>query len=109
MWDETAPDFITAYLTGQNISISPTQKCPNLQWLTATSPHFHHPTFELPRTAYSSDVFVPTGSSTQRIETSQEARNSSNVECELGKPCKEVPAGAPVLVWIYGGGYNRRG
>ncbi len=29
-----------------------------------------------------------------------------NVECELGLPCKEVSAGAPVLVWIYGGGYT---
>jgi carboxylesterase type B len=27
------------------------------------------------------------------------------VECEPGKFCKEEPAGAPVLVWIYGGGY----
>jgi carboxylesterase type B len=29
-----------------------------------------------------------------------------DVECDPGLPCKEIPAGAPVLVWIYGGGYT---
>lgn len=27
------------------------------------------------------------------------------IQCEPGQPCK-VPSGAPVLVWIYGGGYT---
>lgn len=27
------------------------------------------------------------------------------VQCEPSQPCK-VPSGAPVLVWIYGGGYT---
>jgi carboxylesterase type B len=51
------------------------------------------------------DVIVPTKifNSTK----SHKKRGSlENVNCKPGKLCKEKPAGAPVLVWIYGGGYT---
>jgi carboxylesterase type B len=52
------------------------------------------------------DVFVPTKIFNSTKSKSHIKRGTpENVECQFGKPCKGEPAGAPVLVWIYGGGY----
>jgi carboxylesterase type B len=52
------------------------------------------------------DVMVPT----KIFNLTQSPRRGipQIVKCEPGKPCKEEPAGAPVLVWIYGGGHVAR-
>ena len=49
------------------------------------------------------DVIVP-----EKVFNITKANDTSGyheVQCESGQPCK-VPSGAPVLVWIYGGGYT---
>ena len=51
------------------------------------------------------DVMVPTKIFNSSQSPQKKRGTPYNVECVPGEPCKEVPAGAPVLVWIYGGGY----
>ena len=52
------------------------------------------------------DVMVPTSIFNSAQAQQRKRGTPYNVECVPGEPCQEVPAGAPVLVWIYGGGYT---
>lgn len=48
------------------------------------------------------DVFVPKSIFDSNGNRSD---NPQVIQCETGSPCTEVASKAPVLIWIYGGGF----
>lgn len=48
------------------------------------------------------DVFAPKSIFDSNGTNSE---NPLSIQCETGMPCKAVASKAPVLVWIYGGGF----
>ncbi|PVH84741.1 alpha/beta-hydrolase [Cadophora sp. DSE1049] len=101
-WISEATEFITDLLTGQNISnythpsMMQMPTSTNLSSLLTPGPRVSEDCLFL-------DVIVP-----EKVFDVTKTNGTSGyheVQCEPGQPCK-VPSGAPVLVWIYGGGYT---
>ncbi|KAH9224034.1 Alpha/Beta hydrolase protein [Leptodontidium sp. 2 PMI_412] len=101
-WISEATEFITDLLTGRNISeythpsMIPDPSTTNLASLLMPGPGVSEDCLFL-------DVIVP-----EKVFNVTKTNGTSGyheVQCEPSQPCK-VPSGAPVLVWIYGGGYT---
>lgn len=101
-WEAEAIPFITDFLTGQNIS------------------NYTHPTMtQTPASTNLSSVLTPNSQTSEdclfldvivpeKVFNVTKANTTSGyheVQCKPGQNCT-VTAGAPVLVWIYGGGYT---
>ncbi|KAK0101390.1 hypothetical protein ONS95_006565 [Cadophora gregata] len=101
-WSSEAAEFIPDLLTGQNISNYthpssmqvPTNT--NISSLLTPGPGVSEDCLFL-------DVIVP--EKVFNITKTNGTSGYHEVQCEPDQPCK-VPSGAPVLVWIYGGGYT---
>jgi carboxylesterase type B len=105
-WELEQVGFITAYLTGGNIS-QYTHPSTN----STSSSNSSLPTPD-PRTSEDClflDVIVPETIFDSASAKKKRQDGSYVVQCSPGLPCTEVlkngTGGAPVLVWIYGGGY----
>ncbi|KAL2074226.1 hypothetical protein VTL71DRAFT_8004 [Oculimacula yallundae] len=101
-WISEATEFIADLLTGQNISeytnppMMPEPSATNLTSLLTPGPGVSEDCLFL-------DVIVP--EKVFNITKTNATSGYHEAQCEPGQPCK-VPSGAPVLVWIYGGGYT---
>jgi len=104
VWGEAAVEFLTAYLTGQNISnfTNPTTQQSSAGGFSASS--LPKPDPRTSEDCLFLDVVVPQSIFTTPRKTKQ--NGPYNTQCKAGSPCVEHPVGAPVLVWIYGGGYT---
>lgn len=99
-WVIPALSFLPAYFSGQNLS--------NYTSLTQTPLNTSFAQTLTPGSGVSEDclfldVIVP-----EKVFNAAKSNRSSGyneARCAPGEPCK-VPSGAPVLVWIYGGGYT---
>ncbi|EMR87519.1 putative carboxylesterase family protein [Botrytis cinerea BcDW1] len=99
-WVIPALIFLPAYFSGQNLS--------NYTSLTQTPLNTSFAQTLTPGPGVSEDclfldVIVP-----EKVFNAAKSNRSSGyneARCAPGEPCK-VPSGAPVLVWIYGGGYT---
>ena len=99
-WVSPALEFIPAYFSGQNLS--------NYTSLTQTPSNTSFASSLTPGPGVSEDclfldVIVP-----EKVFNVTKTNGTSGyheARCVPGHPCK-VPSGAPVLVWIYGGGYT---
>lgn len=109
-WLPNQIEFLGAYLTGGNISqyTNPTNS-------TTGTGNSSLPTPD-PRTSEDClflDVIVPEKIFNSATAKKKRQEGPYNVQCKSGSPCTEIPdvsqngtrGGAPVLVWIYGGGY----
>ncbi|KAE8440887.1 hypothetical protein EG329_006354 [Mollisiaceae sp. DMI_Dod_QoI] len=98
-WQAIALPFLLSYLNGKNYSqfsneTSDLSMVANLT-IPAPNPHTSEDCLFL-------DVIVP-----QKIFASSEnTAGMESTKCTTGEPCNQVAPGAPVLVWIFGGGYT---
>ncbi|CZS90086.1 related to triacylglycerol lipase I precursor [Rhynchosporium agropyri] len=101
-WISESREFIADLLPGQNISeythpsMMPEMSTNNLTALLKPSPGLSEDCLFL-------DVIVP--EKVFNITKTNGTSGYHEAQCEPGQPCK-VPSGAPVLVWIHGGGYT---
>ncbi|KAE9379793.1 alpha/beta-hydrolase [Stipitochalara longipes BDJ] len=100
-WIATVPQFLGVYLTGQNISNFTTPKVSQSPMANGNLSSLPSPDSRTSEDCLFLDVFVPTN-----IFNSTKRQKKRAPDCESGKTCKQDHAGAPVLVWIYGGGYT---
>jgi carboxylesterase type B len=105
-WITTVPSFLGAYLAGGNISNFTNPKVSQSPMANVNLSSLPSPDPRTSEDCLFLDVMVPTSIFNSAQAQQRKRGTPYNVECVPGEPCQEVPAGAPVLVWIYGGGYT---
>jgi acetyl esterase/lipase len=108
-WEPIQEKFLAAYLSGGNIS-----QYTNPPNSTSGAGNSSLPTPD-PRTSEDClflDVIVPETIFNSAIAKKKRQEGPYDVQCKPGSPCTDpdvsqngTKSGAPVLVWIYGGGY----